>query len=152
VKNRAAFGAVSSVAIIAVALVGCTTTQGRPTAMPSTATTSLSTTASPQAPAATATPPPSSAPTGPPIGTATMRVSGATGPVTIRYQINGGPAQTETGVTLPWEKQYPVFNEISTSVTADAGDTEMDCTIMMDGKLAAFQTGPRPTCSFAYFN
>jgi hypothetical protein len=144
---------VSSVAIFAVAVVGCTTTHGRPTAMPSTATTSLTTTAIPQAPAAPATAPPSSSvPTGPPIGTATMRVSGATGPVTIRYQINGGPAQTETAVTLPWEKQYPVFNEIQTSVTADAGDTELDCTIIMDGKLAAFQTGPRPTCSFAYFN
>jgi hypothetical protein len=57
---------------------------------------------------------------GPQIGTATMRVSGAPGPVTLRYQINGGPQQTETGVTLPWEKQYPVYNEISTSVSADA--------------------------------
>jgi hypothetical protein len=87
---------------------------------------------------------------GPQIGTATMRVSGA-GPVTLRYQINGGPEQTETGVTLPWEKQYPVYNEISTSVTADAGDTAVTCTITMDGKLLSFKTEPRPTCSFAYF-
>lgn len=88
---------------------------------------------------------------GPQIGTATMRVSGAPGPVMLRYKINGGPEQTETGVTLPWEKQYPVYNEISTSVTADAGDTAVTCTITMDGKLLSFKTEPRPTCSFAYF-
>jgi hypothetical protein len=88
---------------------------------------------------------------GPQVGTATMRVSGAPGPVTLRYQINGGPQQTETGVTLPWEKQYPVYNEISTSVSADDGDTAVTCTITMDGKLLSFQTEPRPTCSFAYY-
>ncbi|UMB71651.1 hypothetical protein [Mycobacterium paraterrae] len=85
------------------------------------------------------------------IGTATMRVSGATGPVTIRYQINGGPQTTETGVTLPWEKQYPVYDEVSTSVTADGGDDAITCTITMDGKLLSFKTEPRPTCSFAYY-
>jgi hypothetical protein len=88
---------------------------------------------------------------GNPIGTATMRVIGAAGPVTLRYQINGGPEQTETDVTLPWEKQYPVYNEISTSVSADGGDTVLTCTIIMDGNLASYQSEPRPTCSFAYF-
>ncbi len=86
-----------------------------------------------------------------PIGTATMRVIGVAGPVTLRYQINGGPEQTETDVTLPWEKQYPVYDEISTSVSADGGDTAVTCTITMDGKLVSYQTEPRPTCSFAYF-
>jgi hypothetical protein len=80
-----------------------------------------------------------------------MEVRGAAGPVTIRYQINGGPEQTETDVTLPWEKQYPVYNEISSSVTADGGDAALICTIMMDGKLLALKSEPRPTCSFAYF-
>ncbi len=88
---------------------------------------------------------------GPQIGTATMRISGADGPVTLRYHINGGPQQTETDVTLPWEKQYPVYHEVSTSVSADAGDTAITCTIMMDGMLLSFETEPRPTCSFAYF-
>jgi hypothetical protein len=95
--------------------------------------------------------PRASADPGPQIGTATMRVIGDAGPVTLRYQINGGPEHTETGVTLPWEKQYPVYDEISTSVSADAGDTALTCTITMDGKLASFQTEPRPTCSFAYY-
>jgi hypothetical protein len=89
---------------------------------------------------------------GNPIGTATMRVSGAPGQVTLRYQINGGPEQTETDVTLPWEKQYPVYNQISTSVSADGGDTAVTCTITMDDKLVSFKTEPRPTCSFAYFD
>ena len=71
--------------------------------------------------------------------------------MTIRYQINGAPEQTETNVTLPWSKQYPVFKEIDTSVSADGGDAELICTIIMDGKLAAFVTQPRPTCSFAYY-
>jgi len=95
--------------------------------------------------------PPATADPGPQIGTATMRVSGATGPVTIRYQINGGPQATETGVTLPWEKQYPVYDEVSTSVTADGGDDPITCTITMDGKLLSFTSEPRPTCSFAYY-
>jgi hypothetical protein len=75
-----------------------------------------------------------------------MQVRGAASPVTIKYQINGGPEQTETDVTLPWEKQYPVYNEIESSVTADGGGT-----IIMDGKLLALKSEPRPTCSFAYF-
>jgi hypothetical protein len=88
---------------------------------------------------------------GNPIGTATMRVIGDAGPVTLRYQINGGPEQTETDVTLPWEKQYPVYDEVSTSVSADGGDTAITCTITMAGNLVSFTTEPRPTCSFAYY-
>jgi hypothetical protein len=80
-----------------------------------------------------------------------MEVRGA-GPVTIRYQINGGPEQTEMNVTLPWQKSYPVYNEIQSSVSADGGDAELICTIILDGdKLVAFQTEARPTCSFAYY-
>jgi hypothetical protein len=106
-----------------------------------------------QAPSAsTSSKTPAAAPTGPPVGTATMQVSGGAGPVTIKYQINGGPEQTETNVTLPWEKQYPVYNEIESSVTADAGDTELSCNIIMDGKLVALKSEPHPTCSFAYFD
>jgi hypothetical protein len=81
-----------------------------------------------------------------------MQVRGAASPVTITYQINAGPKQTETDVTLPWEKQYPVYNEIESSVTADGGDTALTCTIIMDGKLLALKSEPRPTCSFAYFD
>lgn len=93
-----------------------------------------------------------STPTGPPIGTATMKVTGP-GPATIRYQINGGPQQTESNVVLPWEKQYPVYKEIQTSVSADAGDAELICTIIMNGNLlVSFVTQPRPTCSFADYD
>jgi hypothetical protein len=72
-----------------------------------------------------------------------IRVIGTPGQVTLRYQINGGPEQTETDVTLPWEKQYPVYNEISTSVSADGGDTAVTCTIttgfVPDGTAAHLQ-------------
>lgn len=80
-----------------------------------------------------------------------MKISGGAGPVTIHYQINGEPEQTETNVTLPWEKQYPVYDEVQSSVTADGGDAELICTIIMDGSLVAFKTEPRPSCSFAYY-
>lgn len=92
------------------------------------------------------------APAGSPVGTATMKVLGtADVPVSITYRINGGPQQTESNVSLPWEKSYPVYDEVETSVTADAGDAALSCTITMDGMLAAFKTEARPTCSFAYY-
>jgi hypothetical protein len=145
--NRSAAGVVLAVVVVALAAAGCNTTGGKPVA-PDSATAHSS--AATKSPISTAQAP--SAPTGPPVGTATMQVSGAAGPVTIKYQINGGPVQTETDVTLPWEKQYPVYNEIESSVTADAGDTELSCNIIMDGKLVALKSEPRPTCSFAYFD
>jgi hypothetical protein len=154
--NRSATGVVLAVLVIALAATGCNTTGGKPVAADSTAAhTSAPATNSgtAQAPSATtSSKTPAAAPTGPPVGTATMQVSGGAGPVTIKYQINGGPEQTETNVTLPWEKQYPVYNEIESSVTADAGDTELSCNIIMDGKLVALKSEPRPTCSFAYFD
>jgi len=74
------------------------------------------------------------------------------GPVTIRYQINGGPEQVDNNVTLPWSKDYPVYNELSSSFTADgAGQTVLVCSITMDGKLLAFRSEPNPTCTFAYW-
>lgn len=94
----------------------------------------------------------SAVPTGQPVGTATMKVSGGSAPVTIRYRINGGPEQTEANVPLPWEKQYSVYNELESQVTADGGDTALTCTIIMDGdKLVALKSEPRPTCNFAYW-
>lgn len=100
----------------------------------------------------TAAPPPvAPTPTGEPIGTATMSMSGGTRPVTITYSINGGPEQTEADVLLPWSKDYPVYPELDTWVKAADGDAELMCTITMDGKLASFKTEPRPTCSFAYW-
>ena len=72
--------------------------------------------------------------------------------MTIRYRINGGPEQTEPNVPLPWEKQYSVYNEVESQVSADGGDVALTCTIMMDGdKLVALKSEPRPTCSFAYW-
>jgi hypothetical protein len=154
--NRSATAVVLAVFVVALAATGCNTTEGKPVAADSAAAHSSAATKSPMStaqapPATTSSQTPAAAPTGPPVGTATMQVSGAAGPVTIKYQINGGPVQTETDVTLPWEKQYPVYNEIESSVTADAGDTELSCNIIMDGKLVALKSEPRPTCSFAYF-
>ncbi|WP_448463104.1 hypothetical protein [Mycolicibacterium sp. XJ870] len=92
------------------------------------------------------------APAGKPVGTAVMKVSGGSAQVTIRYRINGGPEKTETDVTLPWEKQYPVYDKLESEVAADGGDAELTCTIMMDGDmLVAFKTEPRPVCTFAYW-
>ncbi|MFC5334806.1 hypothetical protein [Mycobacterium branderi] len=94
----------------------------------------------------------STVPTGKPVGTAVMKVSGGNGPVTIRYRINGGSQQTESNVMLPWERQYTVSEEVESEVTADGGDTILVCSIIMDGdKLASFKNEPRPTCSFAYY-
>ncbi len=145
-RPRSAIGA--ALTVIAVAATACTTTttQGKPTAAES--ATGSATTTSPQATATTATSP---TPSGPQVGTATMQVTGGAGPVTIRYRINGGPEQSETGVTLPWQKQYPVYNEVESSVTADGGDAELNCSILMDGKLLAFKHEAQPTCSFAYW-
>jgi hypothetical protein len=89
-------------------------------------------------------------PEGQPIGMATMQVVGS-GPATVRYQINGGPEQTEVNVTLPWQKQYPVYDEVQSTFTADGGDQSLVCTITMDGNLVALKSEPRPTCSFAYY-
>lgn len=127
------------VVVVALAAAGCSTTTGTPVAGTSDAVTSERIT----------TPP--TTPSGPPVGQAVMRVDGS-GPATIRYQINGGPQQTETGVTLPWEKSYPVFDQVESTVSADAGDTSLICTITMDGdKLVSFVSQPRPVCSFAYW-
>jgi hypothetical protein len=81
-----------------------------------------------------------------------MKVSGGSASVTIRYRINGAPEQTESNVPLPWERQYPVYNELQSQVTADGGDAALICTIIMDGdKLVSLKSEPRPTCSFAYW-
>jgi hypothetical protein len=146
--NRSAAGVVG-VVVLAVAATGCSTTEGKPTAAGSTATDSPAATNSPSA--TTTLNAPSSAPIGPPVGTATMQVRGGVGPVTVRYEINGAPEQTETNVALPWEKQYPVYNEVESKVTADGGDAPLTCSIIMDGKLVTFKSEPRPTCSFGYW-
>ena len=105
-----------------VAVTGCTAITGTPVA---------DTASRPAASQArTSTP---AAPIGEPVSTAVMKVIGASAPVTIRCRINGGPEQTETNVMLPWEKQYPVYNELESRVTADGGDTDLSCTIVMDG-------------------
>ena len=93
------------------------------------------------------------APTGPPVGTATMEIHGTgAGPVSIRYRINDGPEQVETDVALPWTIDYPVYNELTSSVTAEGGgDTVLTCTIIMDEMLLSFVSEPNPTCTFAYW-
>lgn len=97
-------------------------------------------------------PPLTPAPSAPQVGTATMQViGGGAGPVTISYRINGGAEQTESNVVLPWEKQFPVYDEVESSVTAEAGPQALTCTITMNGMLASFKTEPHPTCSFAYY-
>jgi hypothetical protein len=142
--NLRLVGALATVAVTTTVTGACGSTDGRPTAASTSATPSMTRTA-------VSTQPPVSTPEGSPIGTATMQVRGGTAPVTITYQINEEPQVTETNVTLPWEKQYPVYDEVPTSVAADGGDTELICAIIMDGNLVSFKTEPRPTCSFAYF-
>lgn len=133
--------------MISVAATGCTKATAPPAATTTSSGTSQTTTSAP--PASTPT---SVAPTGAPVGNAVMKVSGGSAPVTIRYRINGGPEQTETNVPLPWEKQYPVYNELESQVTADAGDAPLTCTITLNGdKLVSFKTEPRPVCNFAYW-
>ncbi|KUI02647.1 hypothetical protein [Mycobacterium sp. IS-3022] len=145
--KRTAIGAVMGIAVVAIAATGCGTTEGDPKADEPDAATSEATTSA----TATTSETVAATPAGPPVGTATMEVRGGAGPVSIRYRINGGPEQTETNVTLPWQKQYPVYNEVQSSVTADGGDTSLICSITMDGNLLAFKSEPRPTCSFSYW-
>lgn len=139
--------AVSVVSVVAVA-TGCTTTAGTPVAKTATKTTSA------EASSPTTTEPTSKAagPTGTPVGTAVMNVTGGSAPVTIRYRINGGAEQTETSVTLPWKKQYSVYDELESEVAADGGTSPLTCTIIMDGdKLVSFKTEVRPVCNFSYW-
>ncbi|WP_231395992.1 hypothetical protein [Mycobacterium sp. URHD0025] len=129
-----------SVSVVSAAAVaaGCTTTTGTPVAKTTSATASESPEAAP--------------PTGAPVGTAVMKVTGGSAPVTIRYRINGGAEQTETDVTLPWEKQYSVYDELESEVAADGGSAPLTCTIMMDGdKLVSFKTEVNPVCNFSYW-
>lgn len=133
--------------VVAAVVAGCGSTVGRPTAAPASESSTPAKTTS----TVETTISPSPTPEGAPIGTATMQVRGGTAPVTITYQINGEPEQTETNVTLPWEKQYPVYDKVQSSVRADGGDTELICAIIMDGNLVSFVTEPRPSCSFAYY-
>ncbi|QRY46944.1 hypothetical protein JVX93_09165 [Mycolicibacterium boenickei] len=126
------------VALAAAAATGCTTTTGTPVAKTTSATVSES--------------PKAAEPTGAPVGTAVMKVIGGSAPVTIRYRINGGAEQTETNVTLPWEKQYTVYDELESEVAADGGSAALTCTITMDGdKLVSFKTEVKPVCSFSYW-
>lgn len=143
---RYAVGVIVSVMATGAAATACTnSTTGHATHATSGAGTAQITTSAPSAPT-------SVAPTGQPVGTAVMKVSGGSSPVTIRYRINGGPEQTETNVPLPWEKQYSVYNEVESQVTADGGEVALTCTIIMNGdKLVSLKTEPRPACSFAYW-
>ncbi len=145
-SRRCAVGVIISVVATGVAATACTkNTPGHAAPASGGVGTSQMRTSAPPAPT-------SAAPTGQPVGTAVMKVSGGSAPVTIRYRINGGPEQAESNVPLPWEKQYPVYNELESQVTADGGDTPLTCTIIMDGdKLVSLKSEPRPTCSFAYW-
>lgn len=137
--NRYAFGVVLAAVLITAGATGCAGVEGTPTMAPAQSQTATT----------TSEPSPTSL-TGQPIGNATMKVSGPS-LATIRYQINGGVEQIESDVTLPWEMEYPVYNEVASSVTADGGDAELTCSIIMGDMLAAFKTEARPTCSFAYY-
>lgn len=127
-----------------VAVAGCATTTGTPVAVTTSATVPESSTAPESSKAAE--------PTGAPVGTAVMKVFGGTAPVTIRYRINGGAEQTEADVTLPWEKQYPVYEELESEVAVDGGSAALTCSIIMDGdKLVSFKTEVNPVCNFSYW-
>ncbi|NMD54855.1 hypothetical protein FK530_08795 [Tsukamurella conjunctivitidis] len=84
------------------------------------------------------------------MGSAVMRVTGSAAPVTIRYRINGGPEQVETAATLPWERTFEARDQVSSSVSADAGAEILTCTIMMGSLLISFKVDPTPSCTFYY--
>ncbi|WP_454793165.1 hypothetical protein [Mycolicibacterium lutetiense] len=146
---RGLAGVTVSVVLAAAVAAGCTTTTGTPVAQTSAG---ASDSASSE-PARTSTESPKAAePTGAPVGTAVMKVLGGTAPVTIRYRINGGAEQTESNVTLPWEKPYSVYEKVESEVAADGGSAALTCTITMDGdKLVSFKTEVRPVCNFSYW-
>jgi hypothetical protein len=147
--RRVPTAALAAAFVSVVAVGGCSaTTTGTPMGINAGTTPTTYASATPSASATTSAAP---TPTGPPIGQATMKVLVGEATVTIRYRINGGAEQTETNVTLPWEKEYPVYDKIGSSVTAEGGDEKLICTIIMDGLLVAFVTEPNPTCSFAYW-
>ncbi|NKY58248.1 hypothetical protein HGA15_19310 [Nocardia flavorosea] len=78
-----------------------------------------------------------------------MEVTGGTGPATVRYSIDGAAEQVETDVTLPWTKDYPVYDRVSSYVSAEGASM---CTIILDGtELVAFRSEADPTCRFAYW-
>lgn len=143
---RRVVGVIITVITAGVAATACSkSTTGHATHTPSGVGSPQMTTVAPSAPT-------SVTPTGQPVGTAVMKVSGGSAPVTIRYRINGGPEQTESNVPLPWEKQYSVYNELESQVSADGGDAALTCTIIMNGdKLVSLKSEPRPACSFAYW-
>lgn len=147
--NRAVFGVLASVALSAATVSGCSSTDERPSSESATRTTTSSAATSSERTTTTTTSE-APTPTGTPIGTATIKVSG-TGQATISYQINGAAEEVERDVALPWELEYPVYDKVQSSVTADAGDAELTCSIIMDGNLVSFKTEPNPTCSFAYY-
>ncbi|MGW0454797.1 hypothetical protein [Gordonia sputi] len=127
-------------ATLMLSLAGCSSS-GEPVAQPNSSATDVATSDAESSAAQ---------PMGPSVGTATMKVIGGSAPVTIRYRINGGPETTETAVTLPWSKDYPVYDKVSSSVSVTGGG-EVSCTIMMGSNLVAYKTEPNPTCEFAYY-
>ncbi|KBZ62212.1 hypothetical protein K875_03133 [Mycobacterium [tuberculosis] TKK-01-0051] len=146
-SSRCAVAVIVSIAAAGIAATACTkSTSGQAVH------TTSGVGSTPQLASSAPPTPASAAPTGQPVGTAVMKVSGGSGPVTIRYRINGGPEQTGANAPLPWEKQYPVYDQLESQVTADGGDTALICTIIMDGdKVVSLKSEPRPTCNFAYW-
>ena len=143
-RSRGTAG-ISGLVAVGVALAACTTTVETPTPMAN------STAISPPSSAAAASPT-QATPAAKRVGDAVMRVVGD-GRATIRWRINGGDEQVETNVALPWEKQYPVYERVSSEVTADAGDTVLGCFIIFRGDmLVAYRNDPQPRCEFAYWD
>ena len=140
----------AAITVSAALAVGCGTPTGTPVAQTTAATSSARDTTEPTR--TTSESPKAAEPTGTPVGTAVMKVIGGTAPVTIRYRVNGGDEQTESNVTLPWEKQYSVYEELESEVAADGGSAELTCTITMDGdKLVSYKTEVNPVCNFSYW-
>lgn len=147
---RGVAGVTVSVVVAAAVVAGCATTPGTPVAKTTDGVASDST--STESPHTTTESPKAAEPTGAPVGTAVMKVVGGTAPVTIRYRINGGAEHTESDVTLPWEKQYSVYDKVESEVAADGGSATLTCTITMDGdKLVSFKTEAKPVCNFSYW-
>ncbi|MFI5717492.1 hypothetical protein [Nocardia sp. NPDC051750] len=126
-------------AVAAAAVTGCADSDITGTAVPETTTESLETTTSTESPE----------PSGDPVGTATLEVRGGTVPVTIRYSINGAAEQVETVDTLPWTKEYPVYEQVTSYVSVKG--TSICAIVMDDHRLVDIGTDDNATCSFAYW-
>ncbi|MUM17057.1 hypothetical protein FZI91_16525 [Mycobacterium sp. CBMA271] len=141
-------------AVIASVASGCGKPAETPATPETTSTTTSRATAGPPANPATKIAPAVPSPaagkgTGKVVGTAVLKVLG-TGTATVTWKENGGPAQVEQNVALPWERTIDVIEQANSEVKAN-GSGASGCTITMDAMLVSYKNEPNPICEFSYW-